>query len=455
MKNPVTGKREIHIVSEAAEIRLGEETKKAIVQEYGLYFNPLVQAYINEVGQKLIVGSDRKDIRYEFVILDTGLVNAFAVPGVVFLTRGILDLIDDEAELAAVMGHEIGHISGFHSVKLIQKSYGYGFLATFAAVAGTLYAPSLKDANEYSAYYETLYRGIGLVTAGFLTGYGREFELEADRSGLRYAILAGYDPEAMISFFKRMRDLEKSEDHDISVFLRTHPRTDDRIKQIKKILGSVEDKNKKHDLKVQSISQILKSTSTVLIDHFEKYQNVVKDLPHKDFNQNGKILKNSYHHVSLNLSLEVPPKWKLEYGHQQSLVNFYSPDGKVQGELQARSIYPTPNLIARSSLTVAGIYPSLEIITSKEWAESIEKNLKLEKRLGRDAVYPAGAGYVATYKGMNRIGAPAFFKTFYLVYGEDSKNLKGIVLTCAAPEDTYLDYLVDIELVLRGLKIGK
>ncbi len=85
------------MISGKAELRLGEETKKQIVKEYGLYQNPTVQSYVNEVGKKIVEVCDRKDIPYEFVILDAPLVNAFAVPGVVFLTRGILELLDDEA----------------------------------------------------------------------------------------------------------------------------------------------------------------------------------------------------------------------------------------------------------------------------------------------------------------------------------------------------------------------
>ena len=117
-------------------------------------------------------------------------MNAFSVPGVVFITRGILDLIDDEAELAGVIGHEIGHITGYHSVKLIQKSLGYQFLSTFATVAAMLYGPRVDDPRAYAV----LNQATNIVAAGFISGYGRKFEKEADRMGLKYAILAGYSP---------------------------------------------------------------------------------------------------------------------------------------------------------------------------------------------------------------------------------------------------------------------
>src|SRR3990167_4068688 len=90
VRNPVTGKREFHMISEKAEIELGKQSRNQIVQEYGLYDNPLVQSYINEVGQKIVEVCERKNISYEFVILDTPLVNAFAVPGTAkALTRGV------------------------------------------------------------------------------------------------------------------------------------------------------------------------------------------------------------------------------------------------------------------------------------------------------------------------------------------------------------------------------
>lgn len=453
VKNPVTGKREFHMISEKAELRLGDEAKKEIVKEYGLYQNPLVQAYINEVAGKIVTVAERKKIPYDFVILDTSLVNAFAVPGTVFLTRGILDLIDDEAELAAVIGHEIGHINGYHSVKLIQKSYGYGFLATFAAIAGTIYAPSMRESKEYVAYYETLYRGIGLVAAGFITGYGREFEREADLSGLRYGILAGYDPDAMISFFKRMQTLEDEHEGGLSVFLRTHPPTTNRIKETKKIIASLEEpppqKMKKGE-KFKKLSAIMRSTSTILEDHFERYQEVVRTIEEKNENP-GSVKENCYENKTSEVHLEVPRGWKLELAHGHSLVRFYSENGKAQGELQSSVIEPDPVLSADSAPVFAGTSFSTTPLTSAQWAQKIENGMNMKKRMGREVEYPCGHSYVSTYEGRDRMGRPAYYKTLYIVQNRAGKKPVGFSISCAAPEENYLDYLVDFEKIMRSL----
>lgn len=459
LKNPVTGEREFRAISEKAELNLGQETKKAIIKEYGQYVNPEVVSYINEIGQKIAAVSDRPGINYEFIVLDTPLVNAFAVPGCVFMTRGILELMDDEAELASVIGHEVGHITGYHAVKLIQKSYGYGFLATFAAVAGMIYTPTFRDAKEYAAYYETLYRGIGVVTAGFLTGYGREFELEADRSGLKYALLAGYDPDAMVSFFKRMRSLEDDEALGIGIFLRTHPPTNDRIKQIKRILSADAEDLKKIKKKerepAKRIAAILKSTSTHFQDNFERYQEVVRSIPKLEADPSGVVEKGKYTNSRIGLTLEVPRGWKMERSFGKSLVSFFSQDGKAQGEVQYTKVQSDPVLSAEDRLSFAGTHTSSEAITSAQWAAAVEQGLKFQKRTGREVTYPAGPAYVGTYVGPDRMGRPAFYKLLFLLRSVGQGNFDGVVISCAAPEDTYLDYLVDFELIMKSFSWKK
>ncbi len=455
VRNPVTGEREFHAISEKAELNLGLETQKAIVKEYGQYLNPAVQSYINEIGQKIVAVCDRPGVPYQFIVLDTPLVNAFAVPGCVFMTRGILELMDDEAELAGVIGHEVGHITGFHAVKLIQKSYGYGFLATFAAIAGTIYSPTLRDGKEYAAYYETLYRGIGIVSAGFLTGYGREFELEADRSGLKYAIMAGYDPDAMISFFKRMRSLEEEEALGIAVFLRTHPPTNDRIKQIKRILAVDEDAKKmkrKEREPARKIAALLKSTTVQFQDNFQRYQDVVKSIPKIEADPSGAIKDGKYENSRLGVKIEVPRGWKLERAYGKSLVSFFSADGKAQGELQYTRVQSDPVVSAEDRPAFAGTHDSTAAVTAEQWGLAVERNLRFQKRTGREVTYPVGPSYVGTYVGPDRLGRPAFYKLLFTLRGtEKGGQYDGLLLSCAAPEATYLDYLVDFEVIMKSL----
>ena len=457
VRNPVTGKKEFHMISASAEVNMGQEAKNQIIKEYGLYQNPRLQAYINEVGAKVAANSERKDMRIEFVVLNTPLVNAFAVPGVVFVTRGILDLIDDEAELAGVIGHEIGHITNFHSVKLIQKQYGYGFLATFAAVAGTIYSPNLRDAQSYAAYYDTLYRGIGLVTSGFLSGYGRAFELEADKTGLRYAILAGYDPDAMISFFKRMDAMSRDEATGIELFLRTHPPTPERVRQIKGELalasGAPASIKKGFGYERRKLmAEILTSTSTRFEDNFDRYQEIIRSIPRLDSDPEGVIEGSRYVHRKLGVSLDVPQGWNLQRSYGKALVGFATADGKAQGELQYKRFANDPYLVAKGSSQVAGVTASTSVISAADWAASIEPGLRLKKRTGREVQYPFGGAYVGTYYGTDRVGRPAFIKIHFIVRGDSPKSQEGFVVFFGAPDDKYLDYLVDFERIVSSFK---
>jgi len=451
------------MISEKAELHMGQEAKKQIVKEYGLYENLELKAYIDEVGAKITANCERKNLPIEFVVLNTPLVNAFAVPGVVFVTRGILDLIDDEAELAGVIGHEMGHITNFHSVKLIQKQYGYGFLATFAAVAGTIYSPKFEDSRSYAAYYDTLYRGIGLVTAGFLSGYGRKFELEADHSGLRYAVWAGYDPDAMISFFKRMDVLSRDQTSGIELFLRTHPPTRDRIRQTQKELALVSNspalvKKGFGFEKRKKMAEILTSTSTRFEDNFDRYQEITRNIPRLDSESQGILEGSLYRHPSLNISLEVPQGWNLERSYGKALVKFTTADGKAQGELQYKRFANDPYLLAHSTSQIAGVSLSTSLMTAENWAQSVESNLQIKKRTGRKVQYLFGEAYAGTYYGMDRVGRPAFIKIYFIVRGDrgdrgDSpKNQEGFVIFFGAPADKYLDYLVDSEKIVSSFK---
>lgn len=454
VKNPVTGRREFHMISEKAEIELGKQSRNQIVQEYGLYDNPLVQSYINEVGQRIVDVVERKNISYEFVVLDTPLVNAFAVPGTVFLTRGILELMDDEAELATVIGHEIGHITGFHAVKMIQKAFGYQFLSLLSTVAVAVYGPSADDPRAYAV----LNQATNFVAGGFLSGYGREFELEADRSGLRYAIFAGYEPDAMVSFFKRMKSLGEEEVSGIGLFLRTHPPTDIRIKQIKKILALSEDGTKKKlekDLKTKGFKEALKkfqSPSSQFYDYFEKYQEIIKSMPKAPLENPGTIKDRIYLNPSLGVKLEIPKRWKLEAGFSdRTLVHFTHFEGKAQGELQTLRFSRDPILMKVGSESFAGITQSTQTLTSKDWALSIEETLRMEKRSGREAVYPIGSVYVGTYRGRDRMGRPAFYRILYILKDMGQGAWQAFMLSSAALEESYIDYLVDFEKIMKGL----
>src|SRR6187549_130611 len=152
-RNPVTGKKQVVLMSEAQEIAMGKEADPQIVAQYGLYDDKALQAFITEKGKAMAAISHRPNLNYEFKIVDSDILNAFAVPGgYVYFTRGIMAHFNNEAEFAGVLGHEIGHIAYRHSA----KQYSNAMLAQLGLVAGAALSP------EFAQFADVAQNGIGL-----------------------------------------------------------------------------------------------------------------------------------------------------------------------------------------------------------------------------------------------------------------------------------------------------
>jgi predicted Zn-dependent protease len=214
-------------MSEKKEIETAKQMHAQILQTMGAYHSPELQDYVNSVGQKLAKVSDRPKLEYTYTVLDTEEVNAFAtMGGYVYISRGILPYLSSEAELAAVLGHETGHITARHMAK--QQSQG-----TLAGIAGIATAiatgqPALADLTNVAG-------------EAIIRGYGRDMELEADRLGAEYLARAGYDPAAMINVIRTLKDQERFEvesakqegrqPHIYHGLFATHPDSDTRLRQ--------------------------------------------------------------------------------------------------------------------------------------------------------------------------------------------------------------------------------
>jgi len=197
--NPVTGKNELSLISESQEISIGTENYVPSRQMQGGDYtvNPELTAYVNEVGKKLAAVSDRK-LPYEFTVLNNSTPNAWALPGgKIAVNRGLLLELDSEAELAAVLGHEIVHAAARHSAQQMERGMMLqgALVATGIAVQG----------SEYS----NLIVGGAQVAAGLIhTKYGRDDEMEADYYGMHYMARAGYDPMAAVTLLASTRSME-------------------------------------------------------------------------------------------------------------------------------------------------------------------------------------------------------------------------------------------------------
>src|SRR5262245_14341382 len=209
--NPATGKQQLSFYNQEEEIQMGKEADEQIVGEVGVYDDPAIQAYVADLGKKLAAGSERPDLPWSFKVLDDPAINAFALPGgYVYVTRGILTHLGSEAELATVMGHEIGHVTARHGVNQMSKQ--------MLAMAGLGLAVLLSDKAEDWAGVAAI--GMSLM---FLS-YSRNDESQADQLGLRYAQKANFDLRESPELFRLLDRAEKVEGAGrLPHWLSTHP----------------------------------------------------------------------------------------------------------------------------------------------------------------------------------------------------------------------------------------
>jgi len=208
--NPVTGKRQVALMSEDQELAMGKEADPQIVMQYGLYQNAELQNFITQKGREMVAVSHRPNIAYEFKIVDSDVLNAFAIPGYVYFTRGIMAHFNNEAEFAGVLGHEIGHITARHSVSQQSKA----MLGQVGLIGAMVINPQLAQFGEAAS------QGLGLLFLKF----GRDAERQSDQLGVEYSTKIGYDAAEMAGFFQTLeRKGQASGAEELPNFLSTHP----------------------------------------------------------------------------------------------------------------------------------------------------------------------------------------------------------------------------------------
>ncbi len=230
-QNPVSGRANFVTMSESQEVQVGRQEDVKVRQEYGVYDNKALQHYVNEVGQRLGKASHRPTLQYSYVVVDSPDINAFALPGgYIYITRGILSYLNSEAELAAVLGHETGHVTARHSVQQLSAATAAGVGATLLGV----FVPALRNQAGDMA--------VNLLGNALLSGYGREHELEADKLGAEYLLRTGYDPQAVIKVIGVLKNQElfdaevaKSEGRQPRAYhgvFASHPDADQRLQEV-------------------------------------------------------------------------------------------------------------------------------------------------------------------------------------------------------------------------------
>lgn len=226
--NPVTGRREFSLISESQEIAMGREAAEEVRQSMGLVPDSALQRYVRTIGLRLAAASERPHLPWSFEVVDDAAVNAFALPGgFIFVTRGILSHMNSEAELATVLGHEIGHVTAKHSVQQISRSQ---MLQLGLGVGSIL-------SNEVAAMSGLLSTGLGLL----MLKYGRDAETQADDLGFKYALNDGYDVRAMRSMFAMLQRVSAAGGGGgrLPQWLSTHPDPENRLARTDQRLATV------------------------------------------------------------------------------------------------------------------------------------------------------------------------------------------------------------------------
>ena len=311
--NPVTGKQNFTLMTEAEEIRKGEKAAAEVPATYGIYGElPALQDYVDDIGQKLAKNSHRPQLNYHFAVVDSPQVNAFALPGgYIYVTRGILAYLNSEAELAAVLAHEIGHVTARHSVRQYSAATAANVAAAIGGVAVGIFAPQLG--GQVAQGVQSL---LGITGNVLLSGYGRSHELEADRLGAEYLARSGYDPQAMIKVIRVLKDQELfdiaaaqdegREPRRYHGLFSTHPDNDTRLQEV---VGEA-----------QQYAQPAR-----VDDRRAEFLRGTAGMAFGDGVNQGIVRRNTFAHREMGFTLSFPPDWRIR--NKPNEVVAISPDG--------------------------------------------------------------------------------------------------------------------------------
>lgn len=287
--NPVTGKKQIVLMSEAQEIAMGQQSDPEIIAFFGLYEDPQLQEFITTKGNEMAAISHRPKLAYEFKIVDSPVINAFAVPGgYVYFTRGIMAHFNNEAEFAGVLGHEIGHVTARHSV-IQQRNQLFGQLGI---LAGIILVPELGE------FIDPMSQGMQLA----LLKFGRDAERQSDELGVEYSSQIGYDATEMAGFFETLERQQGSTGaEEIPPFLSTHPSPDERNATVENLAKDWQQKSNSTEFAINRDSYLRKLDGLI-----------VGEDPKQGFVENS-----SFYHPVLKIQFPIPSAWSHQNTPQQ------------------------------------------------------------------------------------------------------------------------------------------
>lgn len=356
--NPATGRSNFNTLSEADEVALGREADTQVRKEMGVYEDAAWQAYVNRVGQTLAKKSHRPSLPWSFAVVDAPAINAFALPGgFVYLTRGILPFLRDEAELANVLGHEIAHVTARHGAQAYSKQQAAGLLVGL----GRIFAP-----DRYQGILGVAEGGLGLL---FLK-HGRDAEREADQFGVGYAAGNGWDPAGMTGMLATLGRLSEASGSRRGVpnFLSTHPAPEDRITELRTTVAAAAGPG---------------SRTTNAAEFSRRLDGLVFG----DSREQGMVRGRAFVHPILRFSLEFPDGWEIANGAQQVVAQPPQEDAQVVMILQ---------VVADASRPPA------------EVARAVMAEAQMAARAGQNTTINGLRAFVGTFSGEGQVVNAAF-----------------------------------------------
>jgi predicted Zn-dependent protease len=298
--NPVTGRREFSLVSTAQEDQMGREGYTAVTAEYGLYGDSTVQRYVNDVGQRLARVSHLPGLDWHFTVIDDPAVNAFAMPGgYIYITRGILAHLNSEAQLAGVLGHEIGHVTHRHSAEQLTRQQVTGIGLGVAS----LLSPTV------SRYGSVAQQALGLMFLKF----SRTNETEADELGVDYATKAGYDPDEIPPTYAMLKRVGERGGQRLPAFMSTHPDPGDR------------------EARTTQLAQAARAGKSGLIVRRPEYVRRLEGIVFGSDPRQGYFEGDDFFHPELRFAITFPSGWAHE--NARSAVTATAPEQRAGMQL--------------------------------------------------------------------------------------------------------------------------
>lgn len=298
----VTGQRTFSLVSESQEIAMGKEADPQIVAEYGLYDDRELAVMLDNLGQKLSKVSQRPGLSYTFRVLDSPVVNAFALPGgYVYVTRGILAHFNSEDELAGVLGHEIGHVVARHSAEQMSRVQ----LASLGLGIGSLVS------DEFQKFANVAEAGMGLLFLKFSRGQ----ESESDMLGVEYSTKLGYDAHKMAGFFETLKQMSGASGQSLPSFLSTHPDPGGREVNVNNLTDEWQQKVAYAPLNKNKYD----------------YLKMIDGIVYGDDPRHGYVENEMFYHPDMTFQFPIPSGWKAV--NSSSTVQLISGDKKAAVQL--------------------------------------------------------------------------------------------------------------------------